>query len=120
MKTKSLTLLFGMIFLIGIVSAVTWTTPSDVFNSFDWGSAGGALTYGGIDFTFGDTDHTIAYIKPTTNSNYNTTLLFGVSSASGIADILALDGANGRVGIGTTDPGAKLHVEGDVIIDLSD
>jgi len=110
MKTKSLTLLFGMIFLIGIASAVTWTTPSDVFNNFDWGSAGSATTYGGIDFTFGDTDHTIAYIKPSTSSVYNTTLLFGVSSSSGIADILALDGANGRVGIGTTAPAYKLEI----------
>jgi len=102
--------------LIGLVSAVTWTTPSDVYSSFDWGSDTSYFTYGGIDFSYGSADHTIAYIKPKTNSAYNTTLLFGVSSALGIADIMALDGISGNVGIGTTAPTHKLNVVGSVNI----
>ena len=110
--TRKIILIFGMVFLLGSLSAVTWTTPSDVFNNFDWGSDVSYSTYGGIDFTYGSGDQLIGYIKPKTNSEYNTTLLFGASSTSGISDILALDGVNARVGINTITPTATLEING--------
>ena len=123
----------GFIFLIGIVSAVTYDSTNSLFNDFDFGSSNTSISYDGISFNYGNSNQEIGYIKPSTNSLYNTNLLFGVYSGSEMTDILNLDGVNklaiingsinftgklndilsitsGNVGIGTTSPSYKLTV----------
>ena len=123
----------GFIFLIGIVSAVTYDSTNSLFNDFDFGSSNTSISYDGISFNYGNSNQEIGYIKPSTNSLYNTNLLFGVYSGSEMTDILNLDGVNkianingsinfsgtlnnvlsiasGNVGIGTTAPNYKLTV----------
>ena len=60
-----------------------------------------------------------------TDTNYNTLRLFaatqnkfalGVGTSTSYPSHIVIDGTTGNVGIGTTAPGAKLDVEGDVLI----
>ena len=111
-----LMIIFVMILLLESVYATTWTTPSEVFSDFDWGSDTSSSTYGGIDFTYGSSDHLIGYIKPVTGSTYATKLLIGVSSTSSISNLLVLDGNTSYVGIGTISPVGKLNVNGSINI----
>ena len=111
--------LFGILFiliLLPLVSSVTYSDVNSVYLDFTWvdyDDANVEINYGGIDFTYGDSNNIVGYIRPTISSGLNSSLLFGVGSSSSISTILSLIGSTGRVGIGTTTPQNTLNVIGD-------
>ena len=111
--------LFGILFiliLLPLVSSVTYSDVNSVYLDFTWvdyDDANVEINYGGIDFTYGDSNNIVGYIRPTISSGLNSSLLFGVGSSSSISTILSLIGSTGRVGIGTTTPQNALNVIGD-------
>ena len=111
--------LFGILFiliLLPLVSSVTYGDVNSVYLDFTWvdyDDANVEINYGGIDFTYGDSNNIVGYIRPTISSGLNSSLLFGVGSSSSISTILSLIGSTGRVGIGTTTPQNALNVIGD-------
>ncbi len=111
--------LFGILFiliLLPLVSSVTYSDVNSVYSDFTWvdyDDANVEINYGGIDFTYGDSNNIVGYIRPTISSGLNSSLLFGVGSSSSISTILSLIGSTGRVGIGTTTPQNALNVIGD-------
>ena len=110
--------IFSLIILLPLVSSVTYTSPEDVYSDFNWidyDDANVEANYGGIDFTYGDSNNLVGYIRPTISPGLNTSLLFGVASGSSTSTILSLIGSTGYVGIGTTAPFQKLHVNGSIL-----
>ena len=111
--------LFGILFiliLLPLVSSVTYGDVNSIYSDFTWvdyDDANVEINYGGIDFTYGDSNNIVGYIRPTISSGLNSSLLFGVGSSSSISTILSLIGSTGRVGIGTTTPQNALNVIGD-------
>jgi len=108
--------LFGILFiliLLPLVSSVTYGDVNSIYSDFTWvdyDDANVEINYGGIDFTYGDSNNIVGYIRPTISSGLNSSLLFGVGSSSSISTILSLIGSTGRVGIGTTTPNWILSV----------
>jgi len=111
--------LFGILFiliLLPLVSSATYGDVNSIYSDFTWvdyDDANVEINYGGIDFTYGDSNNIVGYIRPTISSGLNSSLLFGVGSSSSISTILSLIGSTGRVGIGTTTPQNALNVIGD-------
>jgi len=111
--------LFGILFiliLLPLVSSVTYSDVNSVYLDFTWvdyDDANVEINYGGIDFTYGDLNNLVGYIRPTISSGLNSSLLFGVGSSSSISTILSLIGSTGNVGIGTITPQNTLNVIGD-------
>jgi len=102
--------------LLPLVSSVTYGDVNSIYSDFTWvdyDDANVEINYGGIDFTYGDSNNIVGYIRPTISSGLNSSLLFGVGSSSSISTILSLIGSTGRVGIGTTTPQNTLNVIGD-------
>ena len=111
--------LFGILFiliLLPLVSSVTYGDVNSIYSDFTWvdyDDANVEINYGGIDFTYGDSNNIVGYIRPTISSGLNSSLLFGVGSSSSISTILSLIGSTGNVGIGTITPQNTLNVIGD-------